>query len=358
MALDNAGPHGLETARRAAQAFSSVLDALESPNAAYDLAAFGLGRIHGTFALPSVRPRYLLQRINTGVFNDPVAVTRNADLVARETHSELQFVRTNDGSLVYDDPEGCSWRMMTFVSGTCAPDVDPANRSPELAHMVAKAFGSFSTQAAHIDPGSIVETLRGFHDTPARYRRLLETTESDRSSAETRSVIEWLADRSDHLGAISGSLSDGELPRRIAHNDAKLDNVLLDSRTGAVRAVIDFDTVMPGSPLFDLGDLLRTVPVSVGEDEPDSSLVTIDRGLVDAVVDGFLVGYTGLADSEHVLVQAAGWVLAMEQGIRYLTDYLEHDRYYSVSRPDQNLRRAQNQFALASQYEAIGWSPP
>ena len=314
---------------------------------------FGAGRIHETFAIPADRPAFLLQRINTHVFPDPIGLTANADLVSSVTSSPLQFERDEQSKLVVID-DGGAWRLVRFIANSCVPS-EPV--SPQEAASIGHAFGAFAAEAAAIDPDTVLETIPHFHDTPRRYRALQDAASSALITPEIRAMLHWVAERADRLGAIHNAIEAQSIPRRIAHNDAKADNILVDCDSGHPIGVIDLDTVMPGSPLYDLGDLLRTVPVGVGEDEPDASLVGVDWGLAESVRDGFLEGCSVLTDQEVQLAVAAGWVITMEQGIRYLTDYLSGDTYYGASYEGQNAERARNQFALVDCYEKRGWAP-
>ncbi len=140
----------------------------------------------------------------------------------------------------------------------------------------------------------------------------------------------------------------GELPVRIVHNDAKNTNVMLDNATGKGLVVIDLDTVMPGTILYDFGDMIRTATCLAKEDEQDLSKINIQIPLFEAVVRGYLESAGNfLTKTEKQYLTLSGKLIAFEQGIRFLTDYLSGDIYYRIHYRDQNLDRCRTQFKIA-----------
>ncbi len=147
-----------------------------------------------------------------------------------------------------------------------------------------------------------------------------------------------------------GLLAAADLPCRVVHNDAKAGNVLLDAATGEPVAVIDLDTVMMGTLLHDVGDLIRSGATHAAEDAAAEAPVAVDVAQFTALVEGFAAGLApvGLAPGERGRFVAAGLVITFEQGLRFLADHLAGDRYYRIQRPGQNLDRARVQFRLAA----------
>jgi aminoglycoside phosphotransferase (APT) family kinase protein len=142
-------------------------------------------------------------------------------------------------------------------------------------------------------------------------------------------------------------LRSGVVPVRIAHNDAKLANVLLDERSGEPLCVVDLDTVMPGSALYDFGDLVRSVTSPSLEDEEDLSQVGVRVPLFEALARGYLEAVGAVLTSvERDQLVFAGRLITLEQAVRFLTDHLEGDRYYRIARPGHNLIRARTQLRL------------
>lgn len=343
----------IHRARMAFSAFPAA--AAATPNAT--VTRFGRGRIHQSFLVAGSDPAFLLQRLNTHVFADPEALTRNVDLVARTVQSPLRLERTErDQLLHWATPTDC-WRLLRFVPKSCPLSLPV---TPVEAERAAEAFGSFSDSVASIPPSHLASTIPDFHNTPLRYQRLQQSvaaaTEARRSADGVAAALSFLAERSSVLGIVEDARVSGRIPTRVAHNDAKLDNLVVHCVTGAPLAVVDLDTVMTGSPLHDLGDLLRSAAVTANEDERDLAKVGVDWDLAEAIQDGFL--RTAHLDSkERSLAASAGWLMSVEQAIRYLTDFLQEDRYYGVEYPNQNLVRAQNQIVLAGSFEGGHWAP-
>ena len=351
-------------AREALRAF------LQADASSVALTPFGPGRIHETRAVytapgaaagvtTATEPAWLLQRINTHVFPDYRALMENIAVVTSVLDSPLRFLPAEGGTLYHEAPGGGVWRLMEYVSGSMPV---PSPPTPAEAGEAAAAYGAFGNRLAKLDPSRVVPVIPGFHDTPARHRKLAGAmARASGDAVREPGVTElaaWIRRRSEGLGVVTSRLADGRIPQRVCHNDAKVDNVLLDRETGRARCVVDLDTVMPGSPLYDLGDLLRSAAASVGEDEPDPQRVGVRWECARAVLDGFLAGAgTALTTTERRLAPASGWLLAMEQAIRYLSDHVAGDPYYGAAYRGQNLDRARNQAALAAAFESGGWDP-
>jgi hypothetical protein len=162
-----------------------------------------------------------------------------------------------------------------------------------------------------------------------------------------------MADARRLAAGVERALADAgaaRLPRRVVHNDCKLNNVLFDEATGEALCVIDLDTVMPGSVLADFGDLARTAACPAPEDEPDLARVRVDARLYEALVRGYLAGAGALLEPvEIALLPLAGPLIALETGIRFLTDHLAGDVYFRIHRPGHNLDRARVQLRLTEQ---------
>lgn len=299
---------------------------------------------------PDGGPGFLLQRINSHVFPRPdhvmenvVRVTRH---IARRGGSTLTLVPTIDGRDWWVDETGGVWRVFQWIPNSVS--VERAE-SPVACHACGRAFGEFLRLLGNYDGPPLHETISGFHDTQGRFARLeaaVRVAEPKRlteaGAAVDRVLAErWVAD------VLPPRFAVGELPTRIVHNDTKIANVLFDRSSGAVLCVVDLDTVMPGSPLADFGDLVRSCVSAAAEDERDASRVRADPERFAALARGFLEGSAELLSraERDLLVFASRWI-TLEQTVRFLTDYLDGDRYYRVSYPDHNLVRARAQLAL------------
>ncbi len=305
----------------------------------------------------------LLQRLNPDVFPDGEAVMRNLgrvtshlakkvrDLPDRDRRA-LHVLPRSDGSLGWRAPDGAWWRVFRFIprSRTCLHAI-----TAREAYEVGRAYGLFQEMLSDYDGPPLTETIPGFHDTLARLAALDRTAAADPAgrAASVGAELAFARVRRGYALVLPPLLASGALPQRIVHNDAKAANVLLDAATGEALAVVDLDTVMPGTVLYDVGDLVRSVASPTDEDERDLSRIGVRLPLVAALSEGFLGACgAGLTDAERGQFVFAGLLLTYEQGVRFLTDHIAGDTYYRTSRPGQNLDRARAQFRLLESLEA------
>jgi aminoglycoside phosphotransferase (APT) family kinase protein len=298
----------------------------------------------------------LLQRLNTEVFRRPdlvmdnvARVTRHVALAARAAGRPsplVPLVLTDHGAEWLADPTGGVWRMFRFVTGAVSRERAQSAADCEAA---GRAFGELLVLLADWEEPALHETIPGFHDTRARLAQLAEAVRIDvvgraaAARAET-AAIEAARGLADVLPPL---LATGAVPVRVAHNDAKLANVLLDARTGHPVCIVDLDTVMPGSALYDFGDLVRSTVSSAAEDEADPSRVSVKLDYFAALTRGYLATAGAvLTPVERSLLAFAGPLLTLEQAARFLSDHLAGDVYYRTTRPGQNLSRARSQLAL------------
>jgi Phosphotransferase enzyme family len=308
--------------------------------------------------------RYVHQRINKQVFADVNAVSANIALVTNHIRARLQLqgipdvdrrvltlIPTRDGHNVLATEQGDHWRTYAYIE-----------RSSRRLHVqtkadafrAARAFGEFAAALADIPVQMLHESIPAFHDTSARFESLIHAIDGDacnRAAKASHEIAEAL--RLQSLTCMLANLASSAcLPIRATHNDTKITNVLFDETSGEAVCVVDLDTVMPGLTLFDVGELVRTAGTRAAEDEQDVGKVQIDPELFEAVAAGFIQGADGLClPQERDGFITAGKVLAFENGIRFLADYLNGDRYFRVHRADQNLHRARAQFALVNSLE-------
>ena len=333
------------------------------------VARFGSGLINESYRVVGAGPdgmgSYLLQRLNPQVFPDGDAVMANiravtahlGRAVARDSQVDhrrvvLELIPFANGALAFVAPDGARWRLFRFIEGTVT--LDRVTEPPE-AFEVARAFGRFHALLADYDGPLLATTIHGFHDTPARLAALERSIERDAAGrvGSVRDEIEFVRARAPMVEWLERAAREGRVPRRIAHHDAKASNVLIDAVTGEGLAVVDLDTVMPGLLLYDVGDLIRSVTCSTAEDATDPAAVTVRRDLFTALAEGFFAGLgpVRLAPAEYELFVASGLVITFEQGIRFLTDFLDGDLYYRTVRLGQNLDRARVQLALVRALE-------
>ncbi len=307
-------------------------------------------------------PRYVLQRINTEAFKDPVALMENIGLVTAHIRegfeSEgvdparrvLSFVKTDNGSLLYTDESG-AWRAYRYVDDVTAYD---QIESAALFREAGRGFGDFQARLADFPAEKLSETIPGFHDTARRYEAFLHAVKADvvGRASEIAEDIAFFRDRKELTAAIVSRLGK-DLPLRVTHNDTKLNNVLIDNTTGRAICVIDLDTVMPGSALYDYGDAVRYGACTATEDEPDRSKIGFDMELFRAFTEGFVSATARNLTSAEIRALPLGIaVITCELAMRFLTDYLNGDTYFKIHYPTHNLVRARAQMKLLTEIEA------
>ena len=309
----------------------------------------------------SVR-RFVHQRINTAVFTDARALSGNIARVTGHLREKLyarnvpgverrvlRVVPTRAGEEMLITDGGEHWRTYEFIEETVTRlNVETSSQAYAAAH----AFGEFADLLADLSPQLLAETISGFHDTGARLERLHDAVRRDSQGRvrECRADIERAHENAALAKALPRIAADEHLALRAVHNDAKISNVLFDAAEGHAICVIDLDTVMPGLLLYDAGELVRTACTRAAEDEPQPENVTVEPDFLDAVLAGFASG-ARTARAERRAFVTAGRVLAYENGVRFLTDHLDGDRYFRVHRPGHNLQRARVQFALVCALE-------
>ncbi len=325
------------------------------------------GNINATYRLdmgdmPDA-PRYILQRINTEAFKDPAALMENIGRVTAHLRRSyeatgldadrrvLHFVMADNGTLLYTAEDGSAWRAYRYVDHVTAYD---SIESPELFREAGRAFGDFQNRLSDFPADQLAETIPDFHNTPRRYEAFMEAVQRDAvgRADELIDEIEFFRARRDIMGAITDHLGQ-EIPLRVTHNDTKLNNVLIDNDTHKAVCIIDLDTVMPGSALFDYGDAIRYGACTAAEDEPDLSKVGFDMKLFRAFTEGFIEATAGkLTPVELLLLPVGIVVLTCELAMRFLTDYLNGDVYFKTDYPTHNLVRARAQMKLLTEVEA------
>ncbi len=306
---------------------------------------------------------YILQRINTNVFKDPISLMDNFAAVTeylsniikanggdpiRET---LNVIKATDGKNYAVDEKGGYWRMLIFVSNSLS--YDKVER-PEQFYDSAVAFGNFQYMLRDYPADSLSETIPNFHNTPDRLRQFREALEKDvcGRAASVKNEIDFVLSRTEFAETLEKAHKEGRLPLRVTHNDTKLNNILFDEKTGKALCVVDLDTIMPGYSVNDFGDSIRFGATTALEDEADLSKVNFDISLYELYVKGFIEGAKGgLTEGELELLPIGAMMMTFECGTRFLTDYLSGDTYFKTSREGHNLDRARNQFKLVSDME-------
>ena len=316
-----------------------------------DSKAFGSGHINRTCLITTDSGnRYVLQNINTYVFPEPDQVMANVVAVTNHLRGKgqtaLEFWSDQDGNFCHREPDGSCWRLYRFVDGLALD----APRSIHDLYQAGLAFGCFQQHLEDFPAETLFESIPNFHNTPDRYRKFKAAVDADvlgRAAAVQAEIHQFLA-WEEMAGKLCAMLQQGQLPLRVTHNDTKLNNVLLSKDTGKALCVLDLDTVMPGLSAWDFGDGIRFGAAVSGEDANTNAL---DLQRFRTFAEGFLEGAPNLTKAEIDALPLGAFTMTLEVGLRFLTDYLEGDRYFKTDYPDHNLHRARNQMALATDIE-------
>ena len=324
------------------------------------------GYINRTYKIETISERnhshyYILQRINSNVFKDVdmlmdnfVKVTRF--LTDKRKGGDTSVCRvadvkmTRNGQSYLKDSTGY-WRVITCFDNAYSLDIPD---SPDSFYNAGRAFGNFIKSMSDFDSESIGEVIPNFHNTQSRYEDLIKVINEDPRGrvSEVGEEISFVHEHKYLYDIISSKLESGAIPKRVCHNDTNLNNILFDKDTREVIAIIDLDTVMPSSPLYDFGDSMRIGTNTAKDDEKDLSKVSCDINLYEKYARGWLESCGSILTEEELnLLPYAALVITSEDGIRFLTDFINGDTYYNIYYPGQNLDRARTQFALLADME-------
>ncbi len=330
---------------------------------------FGCGHINDTYAFTcrsggGQERRYILQSINTRVFRDPVRLMDNIrnitdylrQIILRDggdpDRETLTLIPTVSGEMFHTDEQGVCWRVYHFIErATAYQKVE----KPEHFYKAGKAFGKFQRLLRDYPADTLAETIPDFHNTGKRFEDLLEAVSADRAgrAGEAGEEIAFAMRRRPDAMVLTGLLREGAFPLRVTHNDTKINNVMLDDATEEGICVIDLDTVMPGLSMYDFGDSIRFGASTAEEDERDLSKVRLDLDLFEEFTKGFLEeAGESLTPAEIDYLAFASKIMTYECGIRFLTDHLNGDTYFKISREGHNLDRCRTQFRLVEDMES------
>lgn len=339
----------------------SLNDVLNKFNIESQIADYGNGHINDTYLTDT--EQYILQRINTSVFKNPKELMENienvtafiAEKIAENggdpKRGTLAVVKTDDGENYYRVDDDNVFRVYKYIENTVSIEDD---KSPLVLYNTGVGFGRFQKMLSDYPADTLYEIIKNFHDTPLRIEALKEAVKNDISgrAATVGKEIEFALSRADEMGVVVDGIADGSIPLRVTHNDTKINNILFDKDTLEAVCVIDLDTVMPGSALYDFGDALRFGASTATEDETDLSKVNFSIENFESFAKGFLE-QTGdsLTEREIELLAFSAKLMTYECGIRFLTDHLNGDTYFKIHRENHNLDRARNQFRLIEDME-------
>ncbi len=328
---------------------------------------FGHGHINDTFLVCTVgvgKLDYILQRKNHEIFKNVPGMLNNIRLVTHHIRTKLinggetetdrrvmHYLAAENGNLFVRDESGNYWTLFIFIGGS---HVIEEVTTPNQAYSAGKAFGRFQQQLSDLDGNELIETIPNFHNGKFRFHQFKEAISLNKAgrSAEMQQSIDQLLDRKEQMLTLQNWLDNKDIPLRITHNDTKINNILYDDENN-ILCIIDLDTVMPGSTLFDFGDAIRTLGNNAAEDEADLSKISFNAAYFEAYARGYLSESTLFLTSleKENLVYSCRYMV-WEQAMRFLTDYLNGDTYYKISYPAHNRVRTFSQIRYLEILEA------
>lgn len=316
------------------------------------------GHINNTYSIECDNgKKYILQQININVFKKPDELTSNINNVCNFLYKKisdegldperrtLKLFPTVSGDLVYKTSNSV-WRVYNFITDATAHQ---SADLPNLLYYAAKGFGVFQRRLADYPAETLYETIPFFHDTVHRYEDFMNAVENDTANRvnECTELIEKIKKYEKYAHIIVDGLNDGTIPIRVTHNDTKLNNIMIDDKTCEGICVIDLDTVMPGSLLYDFGDSIRFAANNGLEDDKNLDNVFLRLDLFDEYTKGFIEGLDKhITEKEIDLLPESALILTYELVLRFLGDYLNGDTYFKIEYPNHNLVRAKAQMKL------------
>lgn len=331
--------------------------------------AYGFGHINDTYAAnfrqeDGTTRQYIMQRINHFVFKKPVELMSNISAVTghlrekiletggnpdRET---LRLIPAQNGDDFHQTEEGDYWRVYVFIENALTYQIP---ESLQHVYNAARAYGSFQQLLADFPAAQLYETIPDFHNTARRFETFINVVEKDahNRALAVKDEIDFVLQRAEEMPVFVDLIDQGKLPVRVTHNDTKFNNVMIDDKTGEGICVIDLDTVMPGSLLYDFGDAIRSISNTAEEDEQNLSIVHFNLETYERYTQGYLDAmHKSLTPVEIEYLAFSSRLMTLECGIRFLADHINGDIYFRTKRDNHNLDRCRTQFKLVEEMEA------
>ena len=345
---------------------NEVIAAYDFPATLLGAVRYGSGHINDTFCVvcqpqEGKAIRFILQGLSVAAFPRQDALMENFIGVTSHLRRKIEaaggdpmretlnLVPTREGKPYYTDTTGKVWRLTHYVEKT----VCLQKATPDLFEASARAFGRFQMLLADYPAETLHETIVNFHNTEDRFAKFLAAVKADKlgRAREVAAEIQFAMDRQADCSVAVNALREGKLPLRVTHNDTKLNNVLIDEDTQEGICIIDLDTTMPGLSAYDFGDSIRFGAAVAKEDEQNLGSVYMSLDLFRIYTRGFLKACPGLTEKEKEVLPLGALIMTLECGVRFLTDYLDGDHYFSCYRNGQNLDRCRTQYKMVADME-------
>jgi len=332
--------------------FSNILVAFGLDANSFNIEQSNNGLINQTFIVThqTLSKRYILQQLNTAIFKNPIAISANIKLASAyilavdEDYPVIKINQTINGEDYFLDDQNCYWRLIDFIENTTTI---LSITTVEQAFQTANSFGKFTSLLQNENTENFTPSIPDFHNLDLRFEQFktaYANADEERKS-NAKECIDYLFSRIELLNIYHQIINDDTIPKRIIHADTKISNILLDANTLEPKAVIDWDTIMPGYFISDLGDMIRTMVCEARENETNLNHIVFRKEYYQAIISGYKDAIQ-LTENELNLLSYAGKFMTYMQALRFLTDYLNHDMYYNITYLEQNLDRAKNQCRL------------
>jgi len=325
---------------------NAILNEFLIPDISYNFEIISNGFINDTYLVSHKgTPIYILQKINTEVFTNIDVLIKNLDLLLpklkSEAYTSIKLAETKAGDSFFKDKNEQVWRLMTFIRNSV---VYNTTTNPVIAFEAGRIIGLFHQLLIDFDLNLLEDTLPDFHNLSLRYDQFKEVLEKAKPVliVKAKKAIDFVEENILILMKINAD----KLPVKVCHNDTKLNNILFSKNKKAL-CLIDLDTLMKGTFLYDFGDAIRTIVNSSAEDEKDLTKISFDLKMFEAFVEGLALHKNILNSKEIDLLSLGVVLMPFLHGIRALTDYLDGNRYYKVLYETQNLDRSLSLFTFA-----------
>jgi thiamine kinase-like enzyme len=313
------------------------------------------GLINATYKVETDKGNFIVQSLNTNVFKEVDAIAENINRVGiylKKYHPAYLFIdpiaTKNGRTLLHSDTH--VYRAFSFLENTITIQ---ATNTENDAYEAAYQFGLFTQKLAHFDNSSLHETIPQFHNLSFRLQQFQKAVNANNDQRKTaaNNLIKAVFAHQSIIKLYTQFIQHPSAIKRVMHHDTKISNVLFDKARKGL-CVIDLDTIMPGYLFSDLGDMLRTYLTEATEEEEDLDKISIRKPFIHTIESGYLDALKNEINSfERDNFYLFGRIMIYMQALRFLTDYLEHDRYYGQKKEGHNLNRALNQFRLLQLFE-------
>ena len=331
----------------------TIINSFEIEGEIESIQQLNIGLINTNYLVVCSQNKYVFQQINTAIFKNVSAIMENIVMVneylknTNYNYELLTLISTKSKENLFFDANKNPWRCFAFIENK---NYTFSELNNTIMTEYGKAIGHFHTCLANFDTAKITNTINNFHNT-LKYFNVLEdliSNSSGKRKNEAEESFVFIQQFEDRFQQINRWIQKGKLPLRVCHNDTKIDNILFDTKGKNVKSIIDFDTIMSNSIIYDFGDAIRTSCNTSNENNKQISNVNFNFEFFKAFSKGYLKETQSFIRKEEInLLSFSGILLALEQAIRFFTDYLNGSIYYKTDYPNQNLDRGLNQIALA-----------